>query len=635
MEIKQIIQRIKKNPETIPQKSIRFLKRSIIEKIRPEEKISKEKVAELKARLNTKSVLKRIKTKDETLEIEAKKILNKEFEILGKEYKLEKIEWNKDFHSGKIWENKHFTEMQYDISNENADKKIPWELSKFQHLITLVQWYINTGDKIAITECEMQIKDWVEHNPFQQGINWVTPMECAIRAINWIQLYSLLEQDFSEECKEILIEQLYLHGKFIRRNLEWSPAKENHYLSDVTGLYFLGTFFNNNWKSFAKKELEKEMQRQVSEDGVDYEASLNYHRLVTELLLINHILAENNQDSFSEEYKKRLEKMCEFIMYYTSHTGKAPSIGDTDNGRVLNIWDKDVNDHRDILTIGSALFKREDFKARGNFHQKLLPLLDKEAYDAIKEENKELQSKAFTDYYIMRDKDIFLLTHCGGIGRKGYGGHGHNDQLSFVFGTKKRDYVIDAGTYCYTSDKKQRQLFRSTKAHNSLVLNNQEQNEIEEETPFSMEHKTKSICFQWQTDKLQDIFIGKHFGYNPNIITREIHYEQLKKEITITERTKEDALMELNFTFEPSIEIKQEGEKIILNNEIEIDCEEIPSIEITPYSQEYGQLSETKKITIKKQGNNLITKIKLHTEPIKILQKTKKERSPSKEEEYY
>ena len=160
-----------------------------------------------------------------------------------------------------------------------------------------------------------------------------------------------------------------------------------------------------------------------------------------------------------------------------------------------------------------------------------------------------------------------------------------------------------------------------------------------------MQHKSKAFCFQWQSDKIQDIFIGKHFGYAPNILTREIHYEKRKKEIIITERTKDDTQIELNLTFHPYVELKQEGKKIILNNEIEIECEELPSREKTPYSREYGHLSETNKIIIRKQGNNLITKIKLQTEPIKIVEKIfvklKKEKKnlkkeqTSPEEEYY
>jgi len=607
-KIKDIVQRLKKNPETIHIKGYRFLKRKILSRL-SEKEPKLENVT-----LNQTHLLEEISIIG--IEKEASHILKGDYEILGKLYHLEKIDWHKDFNSGKVWEKKHWTNIKYDQPGDNTDKKIPWELSKCQHFLKLGLAYQATKEKKYFEEYKKQFLDWIKENPYKTGINWVTPMECAIRAINWIEAYHLFKEESDNELNKILIKQLYLHGKYIRNNLEWSPAKENHYLSDCMGLFFIGSTLEKNkdakkWKIFAKKELEKEILKQVSEDGVNYEASLNYHRFVTEILLLCALLGEKTQNQFSEAYKKRLENMCEFVMYYTTPTGKAPSIGDTDNGRILDIWDKDINDHRDILICASVFFKRGDFKAKGKYHEKMDLLVKKEDYTKIETTNKELTSKAFTDYYIIRDDNLFIFIHCGNIGRKGFGGHGHNDQLSFVLSTKTKDYIIDPGTYCYTSDRKMRHYFRSTQSHNTLFLNNKEQNPIKEETPFNMENKTKATCFQWQTGKDHDIFIGKHQGYIPNIVTREILYDKRKKEIIITERLKEDTKMKLNITFDPSVNIKQEGKKIKLNDELEINCEEIPLLTKTPFSKKYGHLSETNKIILKKEGNNLVTKISL------------------------
>ena len=648
VDLKSLFQRIKKNPETIHIKGIRFLKRNIFYKF-PQKEVNYSTIT-----FNTKHLFQETTLKEKEILQEAEDIIKGEYDILGKRYRLEKIDWYKDVYSGKVWEKKHWRQVKYDLPEENADKKIPWELSKCHHFITLGLAYQQSKEKKYFEEYKKQFLSWITENPYQMGINWVTPMECAIRVVNWIEAYYLFKEEYDENLKNALIKQLYLHGKHIRENLEWSPVKENHYLSDLMGLFFIGITLENykeaeKWKVFAQKELEKEILTQVSTDGVDDEASLNYHRLVTEILLLCHILAEKTNNSFSESYKKRLEHMCEFIMYYTSPTGKAPSFGDTDNGRVLHIWHKDTNDHRDLLSLASVLFKRGDFKAKGKYHTKMQLLISSEEYNKILSEEKELLSKAFTDWYIIRDADIFLMIHCGSIGRKGFGGHGHNDQLAFVFSTKNKDYIIDLGTYSYTSDKKKRHFLRSTGLHNTVVLDGKEQNDIREKTPFNMEHKTKAICFQWQSDKIQDVFIGKHFGYSPNVLTREIHYEKRKKEITITERLKDDAAMELNVYFDPSVKVKQEGYKIFLDEEIEMEIETPGTIEKAIYSREYGHISDTKGVKIKKQGNNLITKIRLKKEPIVytkkeelprkektiIKEKPKKESPKSVEEEYY
>ncbi len=646
-DFKRILERIKKNPETLPMKSFRFLKRKYFQlqanKRETQEFLSNEdfkKETEFKGKenINEQHLFLNTIIRDKKSIDDAEDILKGRYGLLGKQYLLTEINWHKDFNSGKVWGKKHFTKIEYDLPYENTDKKVPWELSKCQHFVTLGLAFQQTKDKRFVEEYKKQTESWIKENPYEIGINWVTPMECAIRAINWIEAYHLCKEELSEDFTLNLVKQLYLHGKFIRNNLEWSPKKENHYLSDLMGLFFIGNFFKgihkaDKWKSFARKELEKEILLQVSEQGVGYEASLNYHRLVTEIFLLSDLLAKRNNINFSEEYRKRLERMCEFIMYYTPQSGKAPAIGDTDNGRIISIWDEDTNDHRDLLAIASVLFHRPDFKTLGKFHEKIGLLISQEEY--LKEDLQipDFNSKELTDYYLIRDKDLFLMIHCGDIGRKGFGGHGHNDQLSFVLSFKEKDYLIDPGTYCYTSDKKTRHLLRSTRYHNTPVLNDTEQNIIQEETPFNMENNTKAFCFQWQSDSIQDIFIGKHIGYAPNTVTREIHYEKRNKEITITDRLKEEASIELNFYFHPERKIKKEKNKIILDEELVLECESEPFLNKCLYSREYGHLGETNCVTLQKKGNAIVTKIyPLRRKEEALIKIVKETETPKKEE---
>ena len=68
---------------------------------------------------------------------EAKQILEHKFDLLGSgEVDLgEKIKWNEDFKSGFIWKNQFYKDIKIVDLNNNADVKVPWELSRFQHLI--------------------------------------------------------------------------------------------------------------------------------------------------------------------------------------------------------------------------------------------------------------------------------------------------------------------------------------------------------------------------------------------------------------------------------------------------------------------------------------------------------------------
>jgi len=311
---------------------------------------------------------------------EAKQILEHKFDLLGSgEVDLgEKIKWNEDFKSGFIWKNQFYKDIKIVDLNNNADVKVPWELSRFQHLFTLGKAYWITNDKKYYLECKKEIEDWIAENPIYMSVNWTCAMDVAIRAVNWIFFYWHFK-DLIDNDKEFLNKfnnSLCNHGKFIYLNLEKGLGlANNHYLSDLVGLFYLGIYFNelkNNevkrWLDFSKKELEKEMFVQNNKDGSNYESSTSYHRLVTELMFFPMILGEKNKIKFSQEYKKRLEKMFEFLAKIIKPNGKIPMIGDVDNGRLLilsNYSSWEVNDVRELLSLGGEYFNSFLLKSSG------------------------------------------------------------------------------------------------------------------------------------------------------------------------------------------------------------------------------------------------------------------------------
>ena len=61
----------------------------------------------------------------------------------------------------------------------------------------------------------------------------------------------------------------------------------------------------------------------------------------------------------------------------------------------------------------------------------------------------------------------------------GKGSHTHNDKLSFVLRVGGQEVLCDSGTGCYTRDMATRNRFRSTAAHNTLLIDGAEQNHID------------------------------------------------------------------------------------------------------------------------------------------------------------
>lgn len=86
--------------------------------------------------------------KEEQIIRQANKLCNHIFNLLGSgDVNLGKvIKWNEDFKSGFIWENKFYKNIKRVNLNNNTDVKVPWELSRFQHIPTLGQAYLLTDN---------------------------------------------------------------------------------------------------------------------------------------------------------------------------------------------------------------------------------------------------------------------------------------------------------------------------------------------------------------------------------------------------------------------------------------------------------------------------------------------------------
>ncbi|MGE7592971.1 alginate lyase family protein [Peribacillus frigoritolerans] len=478
--------------------------------------------------------IKSIDAHDQIID-DANKICSHVFNLLGSGdvFLGGKIPWNKDFKSGYIWENEFYKDIKIVDLNNNADVKVPWELSRFQHLFTLGKAYWITGNEKYAIEFVDEIDDWIEKNPVEMSVNWTCTMDVGIRAVNWIAASSFFKESKSinENFWLKFNKSLYLHGRYIKKNLEnKSVHTGNHYLSNIVGLVWLGIYFNSftisdvnkrnhpkKWLEYGLEEMEKEMFVQNNPDGTNYEASTSYHRLVTELFLITTIMCKKNDIYFTKNYMGRLEKTCEFIMNITKPNGLSPIIGDADDGRLLilsnySTWIR--NDFRHLLGIAGELFDRDDFRYYGKEYSEDAFWIHQNFKNVV-EKPKPLTSIDYKDggYYILRNDRVYCCIRCGELSFRGEGVHSHNDQLSFELNVDGEDFIVDPGTYIYTSDYKMRNLFRSTAMHNTVQIEGQEQNVFEEKNLFYMKEQTFARNLKFNNS----FFEGEHVGYKEKI----------------------------------------------------------------------------------------------------------------------
>ena len=273
------------------------------------------------------------------------------------------IDWHRDFKSGYRWPPRFYQDIEVTRLDDDSDAKVPWELSRCHHLLTLARAARLFEDERYAAELERQLASWLDANPPGIGINWTTPMEVGIRAVNLVWAVATLEEwrPLDPRLRGRLIESLRWHGRHIEANLEGTPyLRSNHYLGDILGLLVLGSVLGgepaaSRWSEFARREFEREIGKQVYADGVSFEASLAYQGLVLEMLLIASYISAWAGTPLSNEFHEQLHRMVDVSRSVRHPNGRIPLFGDQDSGRVLPEGFARPPTHDNLLWLAAAL----------------------------------------------------------------------------------------------------------------------------------------------------------------------------------------------------------------------------------------------------------------------------------------
>jgi len=220
------------------------------------------------------------------------------------------IDWQIDFKSGFRWSERTWYRDIGFGKLPGVDVKVPWELSRMQHLPTLAlaSCFASVGfdgfeapDRYA-REFRNQILDFIATNPPRFGVNWACAMDVAIRVANWLVAYDLIAASgirFDDEFEELFVASVKAHARHISANLEWSPTvRGNHYIANIVGMLFSSIYLpcdkeTNSWLAFSISELISEVDYQFHEDGSNFEGSVCYHRLSAEMVTWASALIRN------------------------------------------------------------------------------------------------------------------------------------------------------------------------------------------------------------------------------------------------------------------------------------------------------------------------------------------------------
>lgn len=561
---------------------------------------------------------------------------------------FENIDWQLDFKSGYRWKESVWSrDIRFGV-HFGADVKVPWELARMQHLpgLGLAALYFPGDSAQYAGEFRNQVVDFIAHNPPGFGINWVTPMDIAIRISNILIAWDVFRASgvsFESDFMSVLERSVIDHGRYILRFLEWNESfRGNHYLSNLAGLLFCGAYLRpskegNSWIAFALPELVNEVEAQFLADGGNAEASTSYHLLSTEIAIVATAMAlrvlrerpealesmtSNPHDArlaesadgspgteepwdrlpFSRKYFDRLRAAVHFAAAIRHPGGLVPQFGDNDSGRFLRVLDAQSDGQWLLSELAGVLETEEHAESWEGQIVRSLARFPVSAEPIAQSDAADLQPAMFPDFgmCVFRRPSIFLVVRYGPVGQQGNGGHAHNDQGSFELSLYGRRIIVDPGTFVYSADAEARNHFRSTGMHNVLHLVGHEQNDWLQGSPglFSLlEDRSRGRVLRVSETGLE----GIHYGFG---VPHRREFRLQDKAIVVRDRLEAAGPKRVIVHLDPELEsVEVDGDGLCTLKTPE--CRAIVrstagcwQLQSSLFSPAYGRLLPSRKLTL-------------------------------------
>lgn len=429
--------------------------------------------------------------------------------------------WRQDPVTGQLWPDKNVYCFDVEYRNEQTlgDIKYVWDLNRLQFLQPLAMAAALGVDERALAALEAAIRSWSEGNPPFQGVSWNSGIELALRTTSLIFAASLCADRMSASAIDRLRAILSAHLYWLRRFPSRFSSANNHRISEAMGEFLIAQALPDlpsaaQYAEEARSILEHEAVSQLLEDGVGAEQSPTYGAFVAETILVANFVARANGRQFQSAVNDRLVAFGNYIAWLTDSNGRAPSIGDDDQGRVLTpVGQREHCYPASVATAIAGFLGRPGFGARPRERTEIRDAL----FNAPTVSNpapEGICSFETGGYSIVREtragKKVLLVFDHGPLGYLAIAAHGHADANAITLSLDDLPILVDPGTYLYHSGGEWRDWFRGTRAHNTLNLRGVNQSAIA--GPFNWSHKARAWLESIRNGP-DWTMVGRHDGY--------------------------------------------------------------------------------------------------------------------------
>lgn len=414
-----------------------------------------------------------------------------------------------------------WSRVQY-LDPRFGDHKVIWEINRHQHWLGLARAYHLTGHRGYYDAFVAQLENWMAMNPPLQGVNWASMLELGFRTLSWIWALHFFATPALEDAPSAApwtvdlllgVDRQLTH---IEHNLSRYFSPNTHLSGEALAIYVAGATLpelagSRTRAALGRQVLLEEIDRQINPDGGHAELSAHYHRYSTEFYLLATLVSRLSGDEASSRFEDAARRQAGYLRAIADDNGRLPLIGDDDGGQLFPIGGHEPADCRDVLSSAATILS-DPRLAIGDPPEAAFWFCGAPPLEGSR---LPVGSLAFPDsgYYVSRSASgDHMIFDAGPLGYMN-AGHAHADALSVVLTTSGRPFLVDAGTCTYTMDPGERDRFRSTAMHNTVVIGGRAQSEPR--GPFHWASRADAKCLVWQSDSRFDYVEGSHSGFRP------------------------------------------------------------------------------------------------------------------------
>jgi hypothetical protein len=427
--------------------------------------------------------LKIEKKPNEILKEKAEQILKGKFLLFNSiPYTFKKEEdWFTHPETGFRYDNhKHWTLIP-DLSLEAGDIKYVWEKSRFGFLHTIFRYDHHFGQNHAEWVFS-EIESWIRNNPINCGPNYRCSQEISLRVINWLGAISFYRNSpsLTQARWNHIFHHMYWQIHHVWENIDFSriAVRNNHSITETLALFMFGSMFPSvqqasEWKTKGKAWLQEEVGYQIYADGTYIQFSMNYHRVVVQLLTLAIRFAEIEKDEYKPEFYQLAHQTYKFLRFFQDPvSGQVPNHGANDGALFFEFTDDPYRVYESQLNALHAALTGENILSFSSteesywFGHSAAPKIFE--IPALPE---KLQLFGIGGYGGIKEDDTLTFFRSGKHNDRPAQGDNHHLDIWY----KGVNILFDAGTFKYNAPESDILYFFGSRSHNTVMLDNYDQ----------------------------------------------------------------------------------------------------------------------------------------------------------------